>query len=245
MSDDAADLLRAAAGRRFVDEDGQETKLELLPPLSAAELEALEALLPCPLPDDARALLSVARGVDGVPLESVDFSGLGEPIMEDLFPCGLPIAHDGFGNYWVLDLTSSSTLWGPVFYLCHDPAVVVYQCDDVRAFIEEMLRLTDPAEEDAIDRVHEQHAFEIWRTHPGAMSRDAALQAGDATLRDFAASLTPDHYVIDLRNAHTGDGFAWGRFGPQTPLRRAGESRIFAYQTVSRWRRLKVALVGR
>ena len=45
-----ADALRALAGRRLTDADGETHALELLPPASAEELRVLESKLPGPLP---------------------------------------------------------------------------------------------------------------------------------------------------------------------------------------------------
>src|SRR5918911_73743 len=96
--------LQELAGLRLRDEDGNERVLELLPPASEAELRQIEAAVPAPLPEEIRAALRVSKGLANGPLESfslVDLEGFG---LEGLFPHAYSIAHDGFGNYWVLDL---------------------------------------------------------------------------------------------------------------------------------------------
>lgn len=241
----AAELLRAADGRRVVDEDGNEARITLAPPISPPELRDLESRIPCPLPDDARELLSVSRGLENGPLESMDFAGVTEPFMEEVFPHGLPIAHDGFGNYWVVDLVTTSTCWGPIFYICHDPPVVIYQAPDVAVFIADVLRLAEAPFGGPIDDVHERHTMTVWRENPGSVTRDVALHSADAAVKQFAGRLSADFHVVDLRHARTGDGFAWGRFGPQTVVRRAGEDRIFACQSRSRISRLRAFFTGR
>jgi hypothetical protein len=245
VSRSAADVLRQADGRVIVDEDGNEETIRLLAPLSPDELQRLESVIPCALPTDARELLSCSRGFEGGPLESIDLGGLTEPIFEDVFPHGLPIGHDGYGNYWVVDLTSASTHWGPILYACHDPPVVVYQCADVATFIENVLMMADPPYGGPIDEVHERHVMHIWRENPGAMSREVALTRADDALRAFVERLTSEHYVVDLRQAKTGDGFSWGRFGPNTPVTRAGTERIFAYERRSKASRLARFFRGR
>lgn len=108
----AAELLRAVAGRRWVDEDGNANRFELLPPLTPDEIASLEGDLGFALPAEARALLSVARGLAQSPLESVDFAGLGGgAVLEEIFPHAVSIAHDGFGNYWVVDASPNSDVW--------------------------------------------------------------------------------------------------------------------------------------
>jgi hypothetical protein len=81
-------ILKQAEGTVFVDEDGDHDELELLPPLSGAELGELEARIPCPLPEEIHELLCYARGFNGV-LEAVDFSGVIGFGFEEVCPWGL------------------------------------------------------------------------------------------------------------------------------------------------------------
>jgi hypothetical protein len=245
LSKTPLEIVRAADGRQVVDEDGNVETIRLLPGLSDEELRRLEAMIPCPIPTDVRDLLSYTRGFEGSPIESVDFGGFFEPIFEELFPCALPIAHDGYGNYWVVDLISTTTEWGPILYVCHDPPVIVYQCADLATFIEDVLRLAEPPYDGPIDAVHEEHSMRIWRENPGAVPRDEVLVSTDESIRRFAEQLTSEHYVVDLRRATIGDGFSWGRFGPKTAVSRAGEERVFAYQRRSSASRLRKFFRGR
>ena len=248
----AADLLRSADGIRWTNEDGDADTMRLLPPLSPGELRELERRLPCPLPPDARGMFAVGRGLDGGPLESLALNGVdgnGEPLDFELFPFALPIAHDGFGNHWVVALSARSTRWGPVWYLCHDPPVAAWQCADVAEFLDGVLRLAGPSPAGPLEEMHERWASRVWGENPGVQARDAALASaaasGDAVLRDFAASLEPEWLVVDLRTARPGDGISWGRWGPRTPLRRAGDEPIFAYAPRSWRQRVSTWLTGR
>ena len=137
------ELVQQAEGRKLVNEDGDVDHLKLLPPLGADDLAALETRIPCPLPAEVRELLAYSRGFENGPVKSVDFSGLTDFGMEEIFPCPIPIAHDGFGNYWVVDLTTGSRAWAPILYVCHDPAVIVFQAASLAEFIEELLKLAD------------------------------------------------------------------------------------------------------
>jgi hypothetical protein len=141
--------------------------------------------------------------------------------LEELFPSGLPIAHDGSGNFWVRDVT-------PVFFLCHDPPVVLFQSVDVETFVH------DAAEGSPLDR---DALFAVWRTNPGTVDHAAAL-TGDAELHAFAAELDERFLFVDLRAPVRGDGFSWGRYGPRTDVRRHGSARLFAYAQPEPRRRL-------
>lgn len=168
-----------------------------------------------PLPDELRALIAQTPVVEGGPIE-VDLTGRSFSVgLEELFPAGLPIAHDGSGNFWLLDLTPDVSWPVPVFFLCHDPPVVLYQSADLETF------LSEPA----IDR---DALFTVWRANPGTLDHAAAL-SGDAELRAFASELDERFVFVDLRAPSSGDGFSWGRHGLGTELRRHGYTRLFAY----------------
>ena len=79
-----------------------------------------------------------------------------------------------------------------------------------------------------IDVVHEDVVNEIWRKNPGAMTAATLQQSTDTLLRSFAAELPSTALVVDMRRAGVGQGLSWGRFGPRTIVRRAGEERVWA-----------------
>jgi hypothetical protein len=223
-----ADLFRRLAGLRLKDEDGHEEVLELLPAATEAEIRTLEARLPCPVPDDIRDALRVSKGLANGPLESfslVDLEGFG---LEELLPHAYSIAHDGYGNYWVLDLLAGATTWGPVFYVCHDPPVFAYQSPTIEVFLNEAVAMWQDGPRSPVDLVHEDVVNRIWRENPDAMTPAALQNSADSMLRGFAAPLPPTALVVDLRHPALGQGFSWGRFGPKTIVRRAGEERVWA-----------------
>lgn len=225
------EVMKEIRGIPLTDEDGNTEELKLLPPLTSEEIKRLQSRIPCRIPEEVKELLLCNRGFEGV-LESIDFSGnLAGIGMEELFPHALPIAHDGYGNYWIVDLTKDSTTWGPIFYVCHDAPVIIYQTDDLAHFIREVIRFGNPPWESEIHDVHDRHQSRIWKENPGLITFDQCMQSQDADLIDFAKSLGEKHYYIDLRKAKVGDGFSWGRYGPKTVSKRYGEKRIFAYES--------------
>jgi hypothetical protein len=222
-----ADMLRSLAGLHLTDEDGQAHVLELRPPATDAELRRLEQTLPGPLPEEMRAALAVSTGLAKGPLESfslLDLEGFG---LEEAFPQAYSIAHDGYGNYWVLDLLPGDSAWGPVFYACHDPAVIGYQAETIEAFLADVVAMWRP-ERSPVDRMHEEGVHRIWREHPGLLTPEGAAGRDDPILAGFAAALPAEARIADLRRARFGDGFAWGCFGPRTEIRRAGRERLWA-----------------
>ncbi len=223
-----AEALRALAGVPLTDEDGQTHVLELLPPATDEQIRKLEAGLPAPLPDEIRAALAVTTGLANGPLESfslLDLEGFG---LDEAFPHPYSIAHDGYGNYWILDLGPVPGPWGPVFYACHDPPVIAYQAETVEDFLREVIAMWQPGRRSAVDRVHEDDVHRIWRDPAGLLTPAEAAGGDDPVLAAFAATVPGDGRIADLRDARPGQGFAWGRFGPRTELRRAGRERLWA-----------------
>jgi hypothetical protein len=146
----------------------------------------------------------------------------------EVFPHGLPICNDGCGNYWVLDLIPGDTEDVPVFFASHDAPAIVYQASSIAQFLEQVLS-SGKEDDDEISSIANQAAFRIWHTNPNVLSYEACLSADDE-LQQFARSLDDSWQFIDLRNAKPGDGFSWARYGADTPNRRWGSKRIFAYQ---------------
>jgi len=117
---DPLEAIRRARATRLVDKDGDEVEFELAPALAPADIERLADEVGVPLSRELRALLERTAGIDGGPLQTIDFTGrslsFGAP---DTFPLGLPIAGDGFGNFWILDLTPDELETAPVFFAWH------------------------------------------------------------------------------------------------------------------------------
>lgn len=226
---DAIEEITRARSADLVDEDGNPVLLTLDPPAPDGLAEELEAELGVPLPRELCALLAQTAGIGGV-LDVIDFTGRGIGAgPPQAFPAGLGIATDGFGNDWVLDLVPGEPDVAPVFFACHDPPVVLYQAPSIADFLHEAFRMCVPPHDSLVDDVHEDRLFDVWGSDPGVLAHDDALASGDEPLRAFAADLVERWSIVDLREPQVGMGFAWGRHGPRTEIRRHGHERLFAY----------------
>lgn len=235
------DILRPAEGMALRDEDGSPGTLRLLPPMPEPAIAALEREAGRPLPPQLRTLLSFTRGFEGI-LGTVEFGGSASgQVLEEAFPHAVPVAQDGYGNCWSFDLAGASAERLDVWFLCHDPPVAVFQTGDLAEFLTELLKLGNPPHRSALDEVREAGAMRVWQENPGLVgAAEARAAATDPALRDFAASLPDGFLICDLRAVRTGDGISWGRAGPNAPLRRHGDLRLFALAAPrpSLWRRL-------
>lgn len=229
-------LLQEFDGKEIGEKARQPITGKLTPGLSKAELARLQELVPCVIPPVTQEVLTLCKGIKPLSLD-LDFSGLSLIDgfeMSDVFPHALPIAADGAGNFWVADLHKNSKDWGPIFYACHDPAVIVWQAKDFEEFVQQLISLAFSEDGSAIELIKEQYAFQIWQDNPNVIPIEKAVQAGDPDLSNFAKGLDKDFQFIDLRRPRIGDGFSWGRFGPDTEIRRHGEQRLFAYRKAPR-----------
>ena len=223
-----AETLRELAGSSMTDEEGREERLELLPPATDAEIEAVEASFSISLPAELREALGVSTGFANGPIESLGFLDVDDFGMEDVFPHAYPVGHDGFGNYWVLDLLPDEDDCGPVFFACHDPPVIAFQSADISDFVREVVALWKPGHRSSVDIVHEEVTSSIWTSNAGIMNRETALSSSDAVLAEFASGFPDEAMFADLRVPDMGDGFSWGRFGPRAEWSRAGAHRLWA-----------------
>jgi hypothetical protein len=191
------EFLQQTLGTVCVDQTGKQKTLRLLPPLTEQELSAFEASLPCALPEEMRELLRFASGFAGTAcrlghrfaIEGICFADINGFALPDVFPHGKELAVDGCGNSWVVDLTSESKAFAPIFFSCHDPPVVVYQTDSLLELVREMVRGSSPPWKSQIADVHDSLATRIWRENPCATSRSQCLAPGDYERKAFAESL--------------------------------------------------------
>jgi SMI1 / KNR4 family (SUKH-1) len=224
------EIIRRAQAATLIDEDGDVVTLDLFPGLSRAELQDFAEQVPCRIPPEIAELLGACRGFYGT-VDQVDFTG--RDLMfefEAAFPHGLPIAADGYGNFWVVDLHPDTTGWGPIYFACHDAPVILYQAGSLEQFLGELFRMFEPPHLSLIDDVHEDRLAHVWQTNPGVLSHEQCLRSEDPNLSAFARELDESFQIIDLRLAKPGDGFSLGRYGPKTQIRRFGTHALFSYK---------------
>ena len=225
---DAIELIKNAGGKTFSDEDGETYQISLFPGLSDEELEEFQHNLPFSLPNKTKAFLKYCRGFDGGPFECLDFSGMSDYLSfldVEFCPSFTPIAADGFGNYWIFDLSPQSEDLGPIYYYCHDAPVFLFQSSSIDEFLIEPFKMCEPPFKSLIDDVHEDRIKKVWTNNPGLLSIEECLSSSDEELQQFAAKQEHDVKIIDLRDPSPGEGFSWGRC---SVIKRDGYTPIYA-----------------
>jgi hypothetical protein len=236
-------IVRDAAGRKFVTADGDEHVVRVLPPITKERLGEIEWQAGQRLPAELRELLQSSTGMESELMETVDFARIERDDVPGLFGWLLNVQGDGAGNYWVLELRERMPALGPVWFLCHDASSIVYQSADLATFLADLLRW-ETTHDGPIREVVEHAVHRIW-TQTSDVPHTTLLDSPDPVLRDFARSLVGEWFVADLRAAQVGDGMPTGRYGPKTPLARAGEAFVFAYASRTRWQRFKAFFTGK
>src|SRR5262245_51123146 len=130
------DALRELQGRALVTiDEGAPCQAELLPALTREQMEELQERIGRPLPGEVRDLMGVSAGVT-IDTEELCWIGeiLGQVVPEE-YAFSFPVMEDGRGNSWNVEIDPDTGAWGPVFFVCHDPPVVVKQADSFAEFM--------------------------------------------------------------------------------------------------------------
>lgn len=201
--------LQSMLHETYVSEDDDEYGVELKPGLTPQQVEHLAASLPGGyLPDEIRELLLFASGFEFYGIDEVTFDGIGVFGLENIFPCSIQLAGDGFGNFWILDVDNKGN-WGPVFFACHDPDAIVRHSDDLTAFLRHIDEYGKLGSKSHLDIIHEKTVMEIWENKTGGfVDRQTAQQSEDQILREFAGELPDNFVLVDLRSKPNGAGFS-------------------------------------
>ena len=76
-----------------------------------------------------------------------------------------------------LSICIHTVRWGPIYFACHDPPVILYQADSLEQFLAELFRMFKPPHQSLVDDAHEDRFAHVWQTNLGhyPMSNVSAL----------------------------------------------------------------------
>ncbi|MCW4469914.1 SMI1/KNR4 family protein [Flavobacterium sp. MFBS3-15] len=198
--------LESILGNRYESEDGDLYKVELLGGMDDHEITNFKSQLPNnTLPDEIEQLLRFSRGFEFYSFEEIRFDTYGVFGIDGLFPRSIELAGDGFGNYWILDIDSLGN-WNSVYYVCHDPAVVIKHSENLSEFIMHVDEYGKKGNESHLDIIHEKTVFEIWDRNLGV------LEPNDVNFNFGIVDGLPELFIVaDLINKPTNTGFSWAK----------------------------------
>lgn len=215
--------LESILSNQYESEDGDSFKVELLDGMTESEIESLKKQLPNNnLPDEIEELLRFSKGFEFYGLEEVRFDSFGLFGFEEMFPNSIQLAGDGFGNFWILDIDSKGN-WNSVYYVCHDPAVIVKHSENLSEFIKHVDEFGRIGNQSNLDIIHEKTVMEIWEEKVGIMENNKM----DYDFENGQIELPEMFLVADLTNKPIKTGFPWGKSGPNTKIIRPTDKPIW------------------
>lgn len=215
--------LESILSNQYESEDGDLYKVELLGGLTNVEIENLKSKLPKnKLPNEIEELLRFSKGFEFYGLEEIRFDAFGYFGFEEMFPNSIQLAGDGFGNFWILDIDSQGN-WDSVYYVCHDPAVIVKQSANLAEFIKHVDEFGLKRNQSNLDIIHEKTVMEIWSEKVGIMEKNEK----DYDFENGQFELPEMFLVADLTNQPIKTGFPWGKSGPNIKIIRPTDEPIW------------------
>ena len=221
-------ILKKLKSSTFTDEDGETYTLDFKDGLTASEIEKLKPLFPNHTIDNELIdVLKETRGWEDYGLDDIDFSSIGQFGFTELCPFSVTLGHDGFGNHWVLDILNDGSL-GHVYYACHDPAVFIRYADNLNDFLSSLLEFHESPTENYLNDIHDKVVYDIWE-NGGQLFDKIDFEKANTSYFPFFNQLEGNDWAIaDLRNAKNKTGFAWGKFGPNSEIKRHPRELIWA-----------------
>lgn len=198
----------------FMDEDGEEYHLDFQEGLSDEEINSIIDQFPDNhISEELVEILKETKGWDGgYGPEMVYFDSIGVFELTDLSPFSISLGTDGFGNYWVLDIKENGEL-GKVFFVCHDPAVLVINSQSLNEHLNHLLEYYENPTKSNLISMDTDLVFDIWKQEYNMKSK-TEFKNLNPQYTEFVDKIDGDEWTIaDLRNGNNNDGFPWGKLG--------------------------------
>lgn len=207
------EIIKKLKDSTFTDEDGENYQLEFQAGLTDDEIEKIKPNFPNQTIDvELIDILNETKGWDGYGLEMVNFDSIGEFGFTELSPTSVTLGHDGFGNFWILDIDKSGKL-GKVFFACHDPAVFVIHSQNLNEYLNHLLEFYKNPEKCHLNEIHDSTVMDIWKENKLCFSKTEFINS-NPEYKDFLKKFEGDEWTVaDLRDGQNKIGFAWGKFG--------------------------------
>lgn len=225
------EIVLKASADELTTKDGEPISLELSPGITSEEIDSFQERLGVNIPDEIIDLLKTTSGIEIKLIGYLDLLGNYEFSFEEVFPIGLPILNDDAGNFWVVDIHPDTGVWRGIYFVCHDPPVIVAQAQTLANFLDQIIQAFKPPYANILSYVQNEAVDQIYASSAYFIELDEARRSSDALLSAFANSLSNNFKLVDLRPLQIGTGFNYGLCGPTTVVKRFGAELIFAIES--------------
>lgn len=204
--------------------------VELLPPLTESDIQAMEKLLDTTCPAHIRDMLLYGRGLGcGVFGKSLDFSmAVKDGSVVGISERGLCLSPAGENELFYIDITTDLNSWDKVFFVSREPAVMILQSESLPDFLFDFVRQEIYPDQQILLTVEHPDVQKVLDTRHHVLTHAEAVSHRDILISTFAEELEEDWSFIDMRNMAVGEGLPLELFGKQTECKRCGEQYIFA-----------------
>jgi len=227
---DTIEIIKKLKVSTFTDEDGESYTLDFKPGLTESELDALKVKFPSgTIAEELLEILRETKGWEGYGLETCYFDSIDEFGFTELIPHSITLGHDGFGNFWVLDIDENGDL-RKVYFACHDPAVLVIYCDTLNEFFQTLAEFYRDPGNSYLNNVHDRVVMDIWSTNSSVVDISDFKKSNEGFSSFLSEFSDGDWAVADLRTGTRKSGFAWGKFGSNQFTRRHPKELIWVMQ---------------
>lgn len=215
--------LESILKNQYESEEGEIYNVELMEGMTESEVSRFKSRLPNNyLPEEIEELLRFSKGFEFHELEEIRFDAFGHFGFEKMFPYSIQLAGDGCGNFWVLDIDSKGN-WNSVYYVCHEPPVIVKHSEDLAEFIKHVDEFGRKGYQSHLGIILDETVTEIWKEKVGIMEKNEK----DYDFGKGQFELPAIFLVADLTNEPIKTGFSWGRSGPNTIIIRPTDDPIW------------------
>jgi len=208
------DILLHAKTEKFFRDSGDPVTIRLFSAGGGLNEELFRKKYKKPLTKEVAELLELTPGF-GLGYSEVHFTETQMQGYHFLFPDWMELCGDGFGNFWVAEVQDQTHDWKPIWFVCHDPPVVVRVADDLAEFIDQVLDVFRklPTHKDNWFNLSHDCANQVWESGGIApVSASEARKSADPDIAALANQLPSNGSVIDLRACPKGSGFSWESF---------------------------------
>jgi hypothetical protein len=220
------EVLQTLLEEYFPYAEGERFSFDLLPALNAFELRKFSRSFSHPLPPEISDLLSYSRGFDFFAFDRIDFTRR-DFELSGAFHDPIDLTKDAFDNHWIVDIDPEDGSWGKVFFVCHEPTVIILQAHDLAQFLSQIASSAKGEQPNWINYIKEDAAQQVWESVDKLIPREVAIRKKDKELAAFAESLPAGFLIADMREADWGDGFPWSLTGPEGEIIRADSILLF------------------